>query len=59
MTPESQNMGPGGAPMMGGPGPPPGGGNFFNEFYNQQDGMKMEGVQEGEDGLQIKPGSSA
>lgn len=57
------NMGPGGPPMMSGfapgdgpphpcigpPGPPQGGGNFFNNFFNQQDGMKMEGVvQEGE-----------
>lgn len=31
------------------PGPPQGGGNFFNNFFNQQEGMKMEGViQEGE-----------
>uniref|UniRef100_A0AAQ5ZPL9 Zinc finger CCCH-type containing 4 n=1 Tax=Amphiprion ocellaris TaxID=80972 RepID=A0AAQ5ZPL9_AMPOC len=58
------NMGPGGPPMMGGfapgegpphggampPGPPQGG-NFFNNFYNQQEGMKMEGVvQEGDSG---------
>lgn len=57
------NMGPGGPPMMGGfapgdgpphggampPCPPQGGGNFFNNFFNQQDGMAMEGVvQEGE-----------
>lgn len=52
------NQGPpnmGGPPMMGGfasgdsPGPPQGGGNFFNNFFNQQESMKMEGVmQEGE-----------
>lgn len=55
-------MGPGGPPMMGGFSPgdgpphggamppcPQGGGNFFNNFFNQQDGMAMEGVvQEGE-----------
>lgn len=30
------------------PGPPPSGGNFYNNFFNQ-DGMPMEGVvQEGE-----------
>ena len=51
------NMGPGGPPMMGGfapgdgppmpPGPSQGGGNFYNNFYNQQE--SMEGVmQEGE-----------
>uniref|UniRef100_A0A7N8Y709 Zinc finger CCCH-type containing 4 n=1 Tax=Mastacembelus armatus TaxID=205130 RepID=A0A7N8Y709_9TELE len=59
------NMGPGGPPMMGGfvsgdgpphagtmpPGPPQAGGNFFNNFFNQQEGMKMEGVvQEGDSG---------
>lgn len=56
-------MGPGGPPMMGGfppgdgpphpggmpPGPSHAGGNYFNNFFNQQDGMKMEGMgQEGE-----------
>lgn len=58
------NMGPGGPPMMGGfapgdgpPGPmppgPPQGGNFFNNFFNQQDEMQMEGVvQEGESEFQ-------
>lgn len=52
---------PGGPPMMGsfapGDGPPhpgPSGpqseGNFFNNFFNQQDDMKMDGVvQEGDD----------
>lgn len=53
---------PGGPPMMGnfvpgdgpphpaiGPPGPPGEGNFFNNFFNQQDDMKMDGVvQEGE-----------
>jgi len=62
------SIGPGGPPMMGGfgsgegpphggampPGPPQGGGNFFNNFFNQQEGMKMEGVvQEGES--ELKP----
>ena len=58
------NMGPGGPPMMGGfgpdgqplggmmpPGAPQGGGNFFENFFNQQQqqGMNMEGVvEEGE-----------
>lgn len=56
------NMCPGGPPMMGsfvpGDGPPhsgigapgpPNEGNFFNDFFNQQDDMKMDGVvQEGE-----------
>lgn len=51
------NMGPGGAPMMGGfpsgdgapfgsampPGPPQGGGNFYPNFLNQQEGMVTEG----------------
>lgn len=61
------NMGPGGPPMMGGfppgegpphggaipPGGPQGGGNFYNNFYNQQEGVKMEGVvQEGESQFQ-------
>ena len=59
------NMGPGGPPMMGGfapgdapphggpmpPAPAQGGGNFFNNFFNQQEGM--EGVvQEGEGHVQ-------
>lgn len=69
MSPDMQNMnqgppnmGPGGAPMMPGfapgddamlSGPPQGGGNFFNNFFGQQDGMEMEGVvQEGEHGFQ-------
>lgn len=53
---------PGGPPMMGNFGPgdgpphpaigppgPPNEGNFFNNFFNQQDDMKMDGVvQEGE-----------
>lgn len=35
----------GGAPPPG----PQGGGNFFNPFFSQQEGMQMEGViQEGE-----------
>lgn len=50
---------PGGPPMMGnfvpgdgpphiGPPGPPSEGNFFNNFFNQQDDMKMDGVvQEG------------
>lgn len=42
----------GDCPPHGGPMPPAptqGGGNFFNNFFNQQEGMKMEGVvQEGE-----------
>lgn len=60
------NLGPGGAPMMGGfvsgdgpphggtmpPGPPQGGGNFFNNFFSQQEGMKMEGVVEEGDNYQ-------
>lgn len=56
-------MGPGGAPMMGGfsgdggampPGAAQGGANFFNNFFNQQEGMNMEGgVQEGESRIQI------
>lgn len=52
-----------GPPMMGGfasgdgpphggampPVPPQGGGNYFNSFFNQQEGMQMEGVaQDGE-----------
>lgn len=56
------NMCPGGPQMMGSfvpgdgpphpgigpPGPPPSEGNFFNNFFNQDD-MKMDGVvQEGE-----------
>lgn len=57
------NMCPGGPPMMGSfvsgdgpphpgigpPGPPPNEGNFFNNFFNPQDDMNMDGVvQEGE-----------
>ncbi|XP_034460943.1 zinc finger CCCH domain-containing protein 4 isoform X1 [Hippoglossus hippoglossus] len=57
------NMGPGGPPMMGGfpsgdgppfggpmpPGPPQGGGNYYHNFLNQQEGRPMEGViQEGD-----------
>lgn len=63
------NMCPGGPPMMGSlvpgdgpphpgiglPGPPPSEGNFFNNFFNQHDDMKMDGVvQEGESELIIK-----
>lgn len=57
MSPDMQSqgppsMGPGGAPVMGGPphggaappGPHQGGGNFYNNFYNQQEGMNMEGA---------------
>lgn len=33
------------------PGPPQGGGNFYNNFFGQQDGMKMEGGQEGKKDL--------
>lgn len=45
------NMGPGGAPMMG-DGPPHPPGNYYNNFFNQQDGMKMEGMtQDGENYL--------
>lgn len=36
------------------PGPPQGGGNFYNNFFGQQDGMKMEGVQEGKKDLNDK-----
>lgn len=43
------NFVPGDGPAIGPPGPQ-GEGNFFNNFFNQQDDMKMEGVvQEGED----------
>lgn len=46
-------MGPGGAPMMG-DGPPHPPGNYYNNFFNQQDGMKMEGMtQDGENYFQI------
>lgn len=45
--------------MMGGfasgdsPGPPQGGGNFFSNFFNPQESMKMEGVvEEGESKFQ-------
>lgn len=61
MSPDMQNAGlnqapPGGPPMMGSfgpgdgpPGPSPSEGNFFNNFFNPQDDMKMDGVvQEGE-----------
>uniref|UniRef100_A0AAY5KLU9 C3H1-type domain-containing protein n=1 Tax=Esox lucius TaxID=8010 RepID=A0AAY5KLU9_ESOLU len=47
--PMMQGFGPEGGPMMP-PGPPPGG-NFFDNFFNQQQGMAMEGVvEEGEIG---------
>lgn len=43
--------------MMGGfppDGPPQGGGNFYNNFFNQQEGMAMEGVvTEGENDFTI------
>lgn len=60
------NMGPGGPTMMGGfgsgdgaphagvmpPGPPQGGGNFYDNLYNQQEGVKMDGVTaQGESGF--------
>ncbi|KAL0972970.1 hypothetical protein UPYG_G00197150 [Umbra pygmaea] len=46
--PMMQGFGPDGGPMMP-PGPPPGG-NFFDNFFNQQQGMSMEGVvEEGDD----------
>ncbi|CDQ67658.1 unnamed protein product [Oncorhynchus mykiss] len=54
-------MGPGGPPMMPGfgseggpmmpPGPPPGG-NFFDSFFNQQQDMNMDGVEEEGDDFQ-------
>lgn len=46
------NMGPGGAPMGDGPAHPSG--NYYNDFFNQQDGMKMDGMtQDGESYFQI------
>lgn len=46
------NMGPGGFAPGDGAQPPPG--NYYNNFLNQQDGMKMEGMtQDGENYFQI------
>lgn len=42
------NFVPGDGPPHIGPPGPPSEGNFFNNFFNQQDDMKMDGVvQEG------------
>uniref|UniRef100_A0A3P9AAA3 C3H1-type domain-containing protein n=1 Tax=Esox lucius TaxID=8010 RepID=A0A3P9AAA3_ESOLU len=48
--PMMQGFGPEGGPMMP-PGPPPGG-NFFDNFFNQQQGMAMEGGGRGAGGHQ-------
>ncbi|XP_053279458.1 zinc finger CCCH domain-containing protein 4 isoform X3 [Pleuronectes platessa] len=64
------NMGPGGPPMMGGfpsgdgppfggpmpPGPPQGGGNYYHNFLNQQEGRPMEGVIQEGDNFQVFSG---